>query len=107
MFECLSKDEAFARLQSCLDDGGAVIPTHHFRQELQNENLSFQDALHVLTRGRIFDAPEPDIKTGNWKYRIEGHEPEGLWIAIIFCFKKVDEALLITVFSIKGRSSRP
>ena len=56
--------------------------------------------------GRIFDAPEPDIKTGEWKYRIEGHEPGGKWLAIVFSFKTVERAFLITVFSIAAKGKR-
>ena len=44
------------------------------------------------------------LKTGEWKYRVEGHEPDGKWLAIVFCFKKVKRAFLITVFSVESRS---
>lgn len=52
-----------------------------------------------------FQSPEHDIKKGEWKYTIEGHAPDGQWLAIVFSFKEVDRAYLITVFSVakKGR----
>jgi hypothetical protein len=103
--EAFSRADAVTLLRRCLTDG-AVIPGKHFRDELQNENLAFPDAMAVLEGGSIYDPPEPDIRTGDWKYRIEGREPGGLWIAIVFCFRKVDTAFLITVFSIREGRAR-
>jgi hypothetical protein len=89
MVQCLNLQESTDLLRFCI--------------ELAKENISLADAWWVLRRGRIFDAPEPDIKTGEWKYRIEGHEPGGKWMAIVFSFKTVERAFLITVFSIEAR----
>jgi len=55
----------------------------------------------------IFHEPEPDTKTGDWKYRVEGTEVDGKWLAIVFCFKTEDTAFLITVFSVEARGKRP
>ena len=102
---CLSRQEAIDLLRQCLEEG-EVIPGAHFRQELAHEGLTIADAWQVLRSGRIYDPPEQDIKTGEWKYRVEGHEPEGKWIAIVFSFKTVRRAFLITIFSIASRSQR-
>ena len=74
---CLSIHDAEARMRNCLERG-AVMPGKHFREELANEGINLQDAWIVLRYGRIYDAPEKDIKT-------------------------VDNAFLITVFSVKQR----
>jgi hypothetical protein len=69
---------------------------------LEKEGRTLPDALHVLRTGLIYDEPEPDPKTGEWKYRIEGKEVDGRVLKIVFCFKDFDEidtAYLITVFS--------
>jgi len=71
----------------------------HFRQELANEKLDFTDAWHVLRTGDIYSPAERDIKSGDWKYRIEAHTADGIWLAIVFCFRAVDRAFLITFFS--------
>lgn len=87
--------------RKCLQPGRRVIPGKHFRDELENEGLTLSDALHVLRTGRIYDEPEQDIKTGDWKYRIEGKEVDGRTLKIVFCFKDfdgIDAAYLITVF---------
>jgi len=65
------------------------------------ECLDFNDALQVLGKGNIYDPPEQELKTGEWKYRIEGRVPEGRWLAVIFKFQTEDSAFLITIFSIE------
>ena|ERR1700722_18633523 len=88
-------------LRKCLGVGGRIQPSRHFLDELRNEHLALIDAWHVLRHGTIFSQPEHDVATGDWKYRIEGSEPDGKRMAIVFCFKQVDYALLITIFSIE------
>jgi hypothetical protein len=95
----LGRPQAVALLRKCVQTG-TVILGRHFRDELANEGLIFPDAQGVLEAGQISDEPEPDIKTGEWKYRIEGREPDGKRLAIVFCFKGADSAFLITIFSI-------
>jgi hypothetical protein len=98
----LSRVEAADLLRHCLEEG-SVDRGRHFVQELAAEGLEFEDVLAVLRRGRIYNEPEPDIGTGEWKYRIEGHEPGGKWLAVVFCFKALDRTFLITMFSVKPR----
>jgi len=37
-----------------------------------NECLDIEDAWTVLGQGVIYEAPEHDVKTGEWKWKIEG-----------------------------------
>lgn len=99
----LTAIEAQDLLRHCLT-AGEVRPTEHFREELRKEGLILPDAWHVLRTGVIYDAAEQDIKSGEWKYRIEGDEPDGEKIAIIFCFKTIERVCLITIFAIERRS---
>lgn len=92
-------------LRDCLSDGN-VIPGKHFLDELKKEGLTIPDAWQVLRGGCIFNPPEPDIKSGEWKYTVEGYAPDGQWLAIVFSFKAVDTAYLITVFSIESKGRR-
>lgn len=50
---------------------GTIIPGRYFRDELEKDGLNLQDAVRVLKTGNIFHEPEPDTKTGDWKYRVE------------------------------------
>ena len=102
---CRTPQEAVDLLRRCLEDGEAKHG-RHFREELAKERLSYEDAWNVLLRGRIFDPPEQDIKTGEWKYRVEGRDPGGKWLAIVFAFKTVEMVFLITVFSIEARGKK-
>jgi uncharacterized DUF497 family protein len=99
---CMPKIEAASQLRWCLEHG-SVVPTWHFREEMAKENITLQDAHTVLRRGIIFDPPEENMKTGEWKYRIEGHEPGGKWMVIVFCFKSTEQVDLITIFSVQAR----
>ena len=66
--------------------------------------MGWIDAWTVLKFGNIYSPPEQNLKTGEWKYRVEGYEPDGKWIVVVFCFKTVNKIFLITVFSVKSRS---
>jgi hypothetical protein len=78
-----------------------VIPGRHFRDELKAEGLDLLDAYHVLQKGQVFREPEFDVRRQEWNYRMEGSEPDGKRLAIVFCFKEDDLGFLITVFSIR------
>jgi hypothetical protein len=87
-------------VRGCLS-AGRLIPGKHFREELANEGLDILDAYNVLRTGNIFQEPEPDIRSGDWKYRMEGTDLEGGPLAVVFCFKDESTGFLITVFSIR------
>jgi hypothetical protein len=102
VIECATSQEAIDLLHYCLADGEVRL-TKHFREELKQEDLSVEDAYAVLRRGSIYEPPELDIKTREWKWRVEGREPSGKWIAIILTFKTIESVFLITVFSVDIR----
>ena len=93
----LSKDQAKVQLNLCLNDG-FVSYTKHFKEELFNDGLTMEDTLAICRDGLIVRVPEKDIKTGDWKYRIEGCTADRESVAIVFTLKAVLKAVLITVF---------
>jgi hypothetical protein len=95
--------EAQDLLRFCLGHGGKVIPTRHFRDELAKEDLTIPAAWHVLKKGTIYKPPELHPKTMEWTYHVEGQEPDGKWLEIVFCFQTIETAKLITVFSVGAR----
>lgn len=97
---CLSRTEAVDLVRHCLSVG-RIIPGKHFKEELANEGLDILDAYHVLKTGNIFQEPEPDIRSGDWKYRMQGTDLEGNPLAVVFCFRDKSTGFLITVFSIR------
>jgi hypothetical protein len=94
--EPLGRDQAKAKLNRCLEDGRAIY-SKHFREELAEDALDMEDVLAVCNSGAIRMAPEKDIRSGQWKYRIEGATSEHLHVAIVFTFK-TDDAVFITIF---------
>jgi Domain of unknown function (DUF4258) len=95
--EPLSKDRAKAKLNLCLEEG-VVLYSRHFREELARDDLTRGDVLTVCRSGMIVMAAEKDIKTGDWKYRIEGMTADRRQIAVVFTFQS-ELAVLITVFA--------
>jgi hypothetical protein len=96
----LSRAEAVVLVRHCLS-AGRMIPGKHFRDELAKEGLDILDAHYVLRTGNIFQEPEPDIRSGDWKYRMEGTDIEGRPLAVVFCFRDESTGFLITAFSIR------
>ena len=72
--------------------------SRHFREELANDDLSTEDVLIVCKSGAIIMEPEKDIKTGDWKYRIEGLTAERRQVSVVFTFRS-ELTVMITVFA--------
>lgn len=96
---CKTQEEALDLLHHCLEQGDVVL-TRHFREELAAERLNIEDAWCVMRSGAVYEAPELDIKSGDWKWKVEGREPNGNWLVIVFTFKTVARTFLITVYSV-------
>ena len=95
MIACKTTQEATDLIRFCVKRG-AIAYGKHFREE-----LTLTDAYHLLINGNVFMSPEEDLRTGEWKYRIEGREPDGKKLAIVFCFKENERGFLITIFSLE------
>jgi len=98
----ISRQEAEDLVRHSLEEG-EVIPGRHFREELAEQSLVFEDAWVVLRTGHVYNEAEPDPKMGEWKYQIEGYEPGGRWLVIVLDLKTVDRTSLVTVFSVGSR----
>jgi hypothetical protein len=96
-----SQPEARSIVRKCLTEGD-FVESAHFRERLaalrEEKGVSIQDVIDIGQHGGIYCEPEFDTKYGEWKYRLEGTSGDGLLIAIIFCLKEDDLALLITIF---------
>ena len=71
--------------------------SRHSREELANDHLTTVDVLAICKSGAIVMSPERDIKTGDWKYRIEGLTADRRNVAVVFTFRPA-QAVFITVF---------
>lgn len=79
----LTPTEAKTEVFLCIDKG-FIYQTVHFKEELANEEVSFGDCTCVIEDGMIFDQAEWDDDHREWKYRLEGYEPDGKWLVIVF-----------------------
>lgn len=100
LVQCLTRAEAQSLVRHCLEEG-SVILGRHFRDELANDRFDIADAMYVLKHGHIYKEPEIDVRTREWKYRIEGKTPDEDRLAVVFSFKTKDRCFLITVFALR------
>ena len=92
----LAKARAKAQLNRCIEDG-RIVYSRHFRDELAADDLTLQDVVTACRSGSVVSEPEQDIKSGQWKYRIEGLTADRFRIAVVFTFR-TERAIFITVF---------
>lgn len=95
-----TRSQAESDICFCLVTGN-IAWGPHFLRELSADNFELQDAKHILKTGTIFDPPDRDIRTFEWKYKIEGKSIDGAEGAVIFSFREVDRAFLITIYEIR------
>ena len=95
--ERLTQQQALDLLQHCLEDGEVILSDHALK-ELAKDGLDVTDAHYVLKKGAVFDPPERDVRTGKWRYRVEGTCPSEKWLAVIFTFDSTDVAIVVTSF---------
>ncbi len=93
-----TKARAEALLRKCVDSG-TVILTKHAIDEMAADMISRAELYTVLRNGHIYMEPEQDIKTAEWKYRVEG-TAAGQSIAAVFKFREINQAIVITVFEV-------
>src|SRR5437016_12367650 len=104
----LSRQDAQALLRHCVENG-IVEPHPHFLRALKDDGLGFVDVMPILKAGIVYDEPEFDVRFRQWRYKVEGSEPGGGWLAIVFTFRAAEETLLITAYlkTDRRRSRRP
>lgn len=56
------------------------------------------DVIHAIRFGLIFEEPEQDIKTGEWKYRVEGESVDGEPLRVVIAIVADDVSKYLTVF---------
>lgn len=101
LIERMTPAQAEDLMRHCLEEGTIRFGAH-CRDKQEQLRISDEDLRAVLRRGHVYDPPEPDIKTGEWKYRFEGCDLEGRHLILAASFKTIDRAFLITVFEKGG-----
>jgi len=97
----LGRTDAAKLIRHCLRQGRIRI-TRHFKEQLAAEGLTIGDAYYVLQQGIVLHEPEHDVFFQQWRYRMEGTEPDGKYVSIIFTFEGPEDGVLVTIFSDEG-----
>jgi hypothetical protein len=75
----------------------------HLRFSINSESMpdssfTFQDLEAVLLNGEVHEPPEPDQKTGDFKYRVVGESIDGDHVTVIVVLIDHRSFFVITVF---------
>lgn len=89
----LSAGAVRQRIRDILANRWTVVWTSHAKKELANDDMTTVDATNVLRCWRHMDPPEPDINTGEWKYRIHTD-----MMGIVVKFRSETEVVVITAW---------
>jgi hypothetical protein len=75
---------------------GAFISTKHARKRMHERQVDNNDILSLARTGVVLNAPELDIKTNEWTYRIES---DSLQLKAVFTIPDPNRVRLITVIT--------
>lgn len=75
---------------------GAFISTKHARKRMHERQVDNNDILSLARTGVVLNAPELDIKTNEWTYRIES---DSLRLKVVFTIPGPNRVRLITVIT--------
>jgi hypothetical protein len=92
----ITYDDAHKIIRHIIEHGN-VIFTPHAKVEMKNGNFTSQDIIEILENGKITNKKFDD-KRGNWKYRIDGKDIDGIDGAVITAIISDSEQIIVTVF---------
>jgi hypothetical protein len=83
--------------------GCAVTLTTHAREAMADDAVSFVDVVHVLRSGVVRRAPDCDVRTGDWKVRVEGTSDERHLCVVVVVEADPVGVRVVTVWEVKRR----
>ena len=83
------------RLIKKISKEGSTRPSPHAKKQMKKRHISTQDILQAFKNGRIFDEPEPHIKTGNWLYKILGNGIDNSSLQVVVHINEKENYLLV------------
>jgi hypothetical protein len=84
--------DAKAIIRRILDEG-IVMPSSHFKQRAEENDLTIGDAMNVLQSGIVDEA---EYENGTWRHCVRTHR-----IAVIVSLVSADELVLVTTWRFK------
>lgn len=70
---------------------GRFVYTSHARQEMENDDLGFNDVVNVLRAGQIREPPE--LVKGAWRHRVHTDR-----ICVVVAFRSEAELVVVTAW---------
>ena len=102
-----SPDNARANFNTFLRDfpNFSIRRTQHARERMRERGIDLLQVRTVLARGSV-QMVEPDIRTGNDKYRVAGRDADGRTLEVVVDLDETGEGqvALITVMESEGSS---
>lgn len=95
--ERLSRNDALKAIRGHLNDGFMAL-TVHFRDMMKKRRYSMLDVTHAIKNGVIYTEPEKDVRTGEWKYKIEGQSVDGEPLTVVVSIAKGNVSNCITLY---------
>lgn len=74
-------------------ENGEVVPTKHFKDEANKDELTIVDAENVLRGGSV---REPEWENGSWRYQVETQR-----IRVVVCFEDDTTLILVTIMRLR------
>ena len=87
------------RLIKEISQKGSIRTSGHAKKQMKLRNISTQDILWAFKHGKVFDEPEPHIKSGNWLYKIIGSGIDNASLEVVVDINEQENYLnIITAF---------
>jgi hypothetical protein len=83
--------------------GCAITLTAHAREEMAADAVSLVDVVQVLRSGTVRQAPDRDVRTGDWKVRVEGRCDDREIVVVVVPETARPELRVVTVWEGKRR----
>ena len=92
-----SKRQALSILKEIINDGGTLSLSRHCKDRMSEREIDMLDVLNAIKTGKILQEPEPNIKSGDLVYVVEGKSVDGKQLKIPFVINSDRMATFLTV----------
>ena len=83
----------------------SFLYSHQLFEKLAKHGVSVQDLLHVSDHWEVMRSTR--LVQGEWRYRLEGPNLDGKWMAVVLCVKGPSSVVAITGFRFaRGKKTR-
>ena len=92
----MTRSQAMTIIKDAVTNGKVLVCTHA-KERMVERDVEMTDILCVLKNGKILKPPEPNIKTGNLRWRVEGSTIDNKFLKIVVEIED-NGIVVVTVF---------